>query len=159
MSIQSSNYKNLFQFHLGRCPKFSEEIISSSLPNISLAAVTTPSNFHDLKIPSNKYVFDPISVEFAIDENLEGYMEIFDWIFQIRSGTITSIADQTSDATLSILTNNMTPLFDFVFHGLFPVSLSELNFSAQSSSDVSLGSVLFDYNYLTVEARPALTAS
>ena len=56
-----------------------------------------------------------------------------------------------SDGTLQVLSNNLTPQFYLKFYGLFPVSLSTLQFDATPSDvDYFTADVTFKYTYYEV---------
>ena len=109
-------------------------------------------------------------MSFIVDEYLENYISIHNWLIGIgfpknrtqfssfrsdtsnnpasaktvstdRVGTATADRGMYSDATLTILSNKNNPLVEVRFADLFPVSLSALNYSQQST----------DVEYLTAE--------
>jgi hypothetical protein len=96
--------------------------------------------------------FGSFSIEFLVDEDLENYLEIHNWIralgvpeyFDERQEYLNKYKDPkqttdfdilTQDATLQVLNNNLIPAFDVVFRDVFPISLGSLPF------DVSVGDI------------------
>jgi len=146
-NITNDAYGRNYQFHFGKIPNTSFQLTSCPLPTISMGQMLYPTPLHDIPMPGEKITFDPCTLEFVIDENFESYLELFRWIQDMRSGAATAknTADLLSDATLTILTNNMLPILSFDFIGMFPTVLGEVNFTQQNGNDVAVGSCTFAY--------------
>lgn len=144
--IQNNNYLSPigFSFTLEKAPKATFLAQSCQIPDISIGAVEVPTPFQRYPIDGN-FVFGDFSIEFLVDENLENYLELHNWLrplgvpesFAERSRyekEVTTGRDQVvnkfSDGTLTVLTNGMASNFQVVFMDMFPVSLSTLEFDA-----------------------------
>lgn len=77
--------------------------------------------------------YDPLNVEFLIDEQFDNYKELFDWMQKCRAYKGNDFQDIWSDATLTILSNNKQPLKKIRFEGVFPVILAEAQFTTQDA--------------------------
>ena len=53
---------------------------SINIPAISMGNATQPTYLKDLPIPGDKMEFEDLNVRFLVDENLENYMEIQNWM-------------------------------------------------------------------------------
>jgi hypothetical protein len=149
-----------FKFILSKAPKVAFFSNQATIPGIDLGTAVQPSYLKDIDQPGDKLRFEDFTLRFMVDENLENYMEIQNWMrglgfpqslqqiydLQLQNPKINaqnkSMDNIYSDGTLQILTSNNNPNFKIKFNGLFPVSLSSLNF------DASLG----DVEYFTAEA-------
>jgi len=131
--MQNSTLRNNFIFTCGKLPVLQGTVTSVSLPTISMSETQFPTRVHDIVVPSTKVIYDPINIEFVIDEQFDNYKEAFDWIQELRVYRGSDIRDLTSDATLQILSNNKQPLKRIRFEGMFPTILSEVLFTTQDS--------------------------
>jgi hypothetical protein len=148
-----------FKFILNRCPKIAFFSNQANIPGLNLGTAIQPTYLKDIEIPGDKVTFNDFTLRFLVDENLENYMQVQNWIRGIGyPESLQEIYDWQnnndnleqpdksqlnlySDGTLNILTSSQTPNFKIKFKDLFPVSLSDLTFDATDT----------DIEYLTAE--------
>ena len=166
-----------FKFTLKRTPKVAFFCNQANIPDLTLGVAVQPTYLKDLDVPGDKIVFGDLNLRFLVDENLENYMEIQNWIrglgypeslkeiydFQ-NTGFITPKIEAQkqlglySDGTLQVLTSSLIPNFQIVFKDLFPYSLSTLSFDATDSdvqyftADVSFKYTI--YNIVDLSGNP-----
>ena len=166
-----------FKFTLKRTPKVAFFCNQANIPDLTLGVAIQPTYLKDLDVPGDKIVFGDLNLRFLVDENLENYMEIQNWIrglgypeslkeiydFQ-NTGFITPKIEAQkqlglySDGTLQVLTSSLIPNFQIVFKDLFPYSLSTLSFDATDSdiqyftADVSFKYTI--YNIVDLSGNP-----
>lgn len=106
----------------------------------------------DLAVPGDKLRYEDLTINFMVDENLENYYQIYQWITSL--GYPQSIAQyselqtnnrffpntdandpysERSDGTLLILNSNYQTAGKVVFKDLFPTNLSGIPFDATLS--------------------------
>ncbi len=137
-----------FKFTLRRAPKVAFFGNSANLPAISMWTAIQPTYLKDIDRPGDKVDFGDFNLRFLVDENLENYLEIFNWIrglgypeslkeiYDFQGGVENFLQPPNSDlnlfsdATLQILTSHENPNFKVVFQDMFPTELSTLNFDA-----------------------------
>jgi hypothetical protein len=149
-----------FKFSLARAPKVDFFSKSSNVPGINLGAAIQPTYLKDIPIPGDKLVFDDFRLSFNVDENLENYNIIQNWMRglgypeSVYEYTEWKQSDpnnpnqdpNTSDGTLVIFNSNYQPSTLIKFQGLFPTSLSEIEFDAsQTDVQYATASVTFKY--------------
>lgn len=149
-----------FKFTLAKEPKVSFFCNSAKIPEISLGTAIQPSYLKDIDVPGEKLVFGDFSLEFLVDENMENYMAIHNWMYglgfpettQQYKSLITnedSLEDPKrafSDGSLYILNSNYNTTAIVKFQDLFPISLSSLNFDSKSTDVMYLtASAIFKY--------------
>lgn len=149
-----------FKFSLARAPKVDFFSKSSNIPGLNLGAAIQPTYLKDIPIPGDKLVFDDFRLSFNVDENLENYNIIQNWMRGLgypesvyeytewkRSDPNNPNQDpNTSDGTLVIFNSNYQPSTLIKFQGLFPTSLSEIEFDAsQTDVQYATASVTFKY--------------
>ena len=84
-----------------------------TMPGLSLAEATVPYRGLNLSMTGDRLTFEDLAIRFNVTENMENYIEIFNWMHNIINS-----ADAESykfDATLSILTshNNVSKEISF----------------------------------------------
>lgn len=119
--INSNNYGNLEYFAVG-----------ATLPGLSLVAVDTPYRVVNLSFTGDRLTFEDLSLRINITENLDNYIETFDWMHNLIQTN--NAEDQKVDATLLILTSHNNVAKEVKFNGVFPVSMSPIEFDAQADS-------------------------
>lgn len=156
--VQNRNFLSPigFKFTLSKYPKVDFFSTSARIPEISLGTAIQPSYLKDIDVPGDKVLYGDFSLRFLVDENLENYTEIHNWItglgypesFQQYEDQITNEYDlldpkeQYSDGSLHILNSNYNKIATVKFRDLFPISLSSLEFEAADN----------EVNYFTAEA-------
>ena len=148
-----------FKFNLGKYPKVDFFCNSARIPEITLATATQPSYLKDIDVPETKLSFGDLTIQFLVDENLENYRIVHDWMYGLGfpetakqfkdllsdPDDVTQPGDmkeQFADGTLRILNSNFNEVAKVKFLDMFPVSLSSLDFDATST----------DVNYFTAQA-------
>ena len=145
-----------FKFNLGKYPKVDFFCNTARIPELSLATTTQPSYLKDIDVPGEKISYGDLTIQFLVDENMENYKTVYDWIVglgfpetaqQFKGVTtdkdgIRDMKEQFADGTLRILNSNFNEVAKVKFLDMFPVSLSSLDFDATST----------DVNYFTAQA-------
>jgi hypothetical protein len=162
-----------FKFIVNRAPKVSFFGNMANIPGLNFGSTIQPNYLTDIPIPGDKIQFDDFVLRFLVDENLENYMEIQNWIRGIGfPETLQQIYDFQqdnpymeqpyksqmnlySDGTLIVLTSNQTFNFQVKFQDLFPVILSPLQFDATDTDiEYFTAEVTFKYSmYNIVNAK------
>lgn len=155
--IQNRNYLSPvgFRFTLAKEPKVAFFSTSARIPEINLILARQASYLKDIDIPGEKLNYGDLNLRFLVDENMENYMAIHNWLTGLGfPETTEQYAELTtnedglrdpksaySDGTLRILNSNYRDVALIKFLDLFPVSLSSLEFTATDT----------DINYFTAE--------
>ena len=156
--IQNRNFLSPvgFKFTISKEPKASFFCNSARIPDISLGTTLQPSYLKDLDVPGDKLTYGDFSLRFLVDENLENYMSIHNWLTglgfpestqQFKDLAVNNLGErdlneQFSDGSLHILNSNYRDVAIVKFKDLFPVYLTSLDFQAGET----------DTNYFTAEA-------
>lgn len=137
-----------FKFTLTRTPKVAFFCNQANIPDLNLGIAVQPSYTKMLPTPGDIIEFGDLSLRFLVDENLENYMEIQNWIRGLgfpedlqqfddleKSGVSRGNYEKDrqniySDGTLQVLTSSQIPNFQIRFQDLFPYSLSTMTFDA-----------------------------
>ena len=170
--IQNRNFlaPTGFKFTVSRAPKIAYFGNRVNVPSQTLGIAEQSTYLRNIPRPGTEVSFEDLNLTFLVDEGLENYMEIQNWIRGIgypesldqiydfqKDDSHTIKAKHTeeinlfSDATLTILDNVNLPKFKVIFDGLFPYSLSTLAFDAtQTDLEYFTAEVSFKYNIYNI---------
>lgn len=159
-----------FNLVLDQTPHVNYFCQQATLPGLTLDVVEQPSPNLRIPRPGNKLTFNEFSVTFAVDEDLENYYEIINWMVGLGSPENTKqYVDQVndlrgrvhsqdsniySDATLLINSNVSNPNKAIRFKDCFPVSLSPLTFNSRDQAVTYLEADV-SFRYLTFSLENA----
>ena len=144
-----------FKFALAKFPKVTFFSNTARIPDITLGTAIQSTYLKDIDIPGEKLTFGDLNVRFLVDENLENYMKIHNWLTGLgfpesgqefidkitdRDG-LRDMKEQFSDGSLHILNSNFNDIAVVKFKDLFPIYLTSLEFDATES----------DINYFTAD--------
>jgi hypothetical protein len=159
-----------FKFNLAEEPKVDFFSNFANIPAITLGSSIITRYGKNIDIPGDKMNFDDFSLRFIVDEYLENYNTIQNWmrglgfpesLEQYKDFKESKVKDnyqsqksnffETSDGTLQILGSNFTSIGKVVYTGLFPVYLSSLEFDA-TPQDINYftAQVTFKYTYYEI---------
>ena len=150
-----------FKFTLAKYPKVDFFSNSARIPELSLGTAIEPSYLKDIDIPGEKLTYGDLTIRFLVDENMENYVAMHNWLkgigfpetpqqFKDQITDNEGIIDQKlvfSDGSLHILNSNFQDVAIVKFNDLFPVGLTSLEFDATET----------DINYFTAEATMRYT--
>ena len=169
--IQNRNYLSGigFKFNLAKHPKVDFFSNSARIPEVNLATAVQSTYLKDIDIPGEKLTFGDFTLKFLVDENMENYLAVYNWLVglgfpettkQFKDIT-TDSADQRDlteafcDGTLRILNSNYREISRVKFKDLFPVSLTSLDFDA-TTSDVQYFTAQATFKYTVYDLTSSL---
>ena len=156
--IQNRNFLSgvAFKFNLAKFPKVDFFSNSARIPELNLELTTQPSYLKNIDVPGERLTFGDFTLRFLVDENMENYISVYDWLTGLGFPETTKefadlIKDKDGqrdpkeafcDGTLRILNSNYREVAQVKFNDLFPTSLTSLDFDATNT----------DVQYFTAEA-------
>ena len=72
-----------FRFGINQLPKVEFFTTSANLPGISLGELVIPTPYTDIPIVGDKITYENLSISFIVDEFLENYISIHNWLIGI----------------------------------------------------------------------------
>ena len=69
-----------FRFLINQLPKVQYFTVSASVPGLTLGDATYATPLKDIPLPGEKITYDDLTINFIVDENLENYIEIHNWL-------------------------------------------------------------------------------
>jgi len=156
-----------FKFSIQKAPKVTYFGNSVNVPGISLGVANQPNYLKNIPVVGDMMEFNDLNLRFLIDENLENYREIQNWMRGIgypesldqvydlqKEGPIRDYSQLNlySDGTLQILSSINRPIFAVNFRDMFPTSLSDIRFdSTLATTEYLTADVTFKYSIYNIE--------
>ena len=166
-----------FRFKCSKLPEVEFFCQTANIPGIGLGVADVETTLKSIPFPGDKVTYQDLSISFLVDENLNNYKEIHDWIIGLGApqnhtqfstlrdtgtdrfpGQTTNSPNNNtvpdggtySDATLTVLNSKNIAVTEIRFHNIFPTSLGALSYDVQAS-DVNYLSTSVDFSYMYYE--------
>ena len=139
-----------FLLTFDRIPNVTYFCQEANIPGVTIPAIVVPTPMLDYHVTGNKMTFSTFNIRFMIDSRAEDWKSIYNWILSLASphgfeerNQLTALQNQYkntdfkgySDAVLTALSNLNNPIFRVHLVGLFPISLSDIQFDTTLSAD------------------------
>jgi len=69
-----------FRFKIHQLPKVEFFTVAANVPSITLAEISYENPLKNIPMPGDKLTYDDLTITFIVDENLENYIEIHNWM-------------------------------------------------------------------------------
>lgn len=150
-----------YKLLLSRAPTIEFMVQRVSLPSLGLPVIQQPTPFIRYPRPGDQLEFGQLNVTFKVNENLDNYLEIFNWMialgkpesfdqYTLQNRPYKSADEQkdtiASDITVTFLTSAMNGNVEFTMRDCFPIELTDLEVDSTSS----------DIEYITASATFAV---
>ena len=160
-----------FKFVLERCPKVDFLCNQANIPDVSLGVAQQTTYLKNIPLPGDKLQYGNLTLSFMVDEDMENYLQLYQWItslgFPESLSQFNELKDtdrllpekpasgdffnERSDATLMILNSDYNPSVKIKFKDVFPVSLSAVPFDAtQEQQTYYTATAVFRYTIFDV---------
>jgi hypothetical protein len=142
---QPTNYNFLsplgYKFVLSRAPNIEYFTQRVTLPDVTLPVAMQSTGFQRIPRPGDKLEFGQLSITFKVNENLDNYLEIFNWMAALgrpESFNQYTLSDRpykatdeqkdttVSDITVTLLSSAMNGNIEFLMRDCFPTSLTNI---------------------------------
>lgn len=152
----------LFKLTFDKIPNVTFTSYSVTLPPVSLNPIIQPTPLRDRPVPGDKLNFEPLTLNYIVQENLANYLELLKWMKGLGRTTDTEDyrrykalnQNQYSDGQLIILSNKYNPLVKVTFVDCWPSNIGALNYDTQASDAAIVTSdATFNYSYFKVEVE------
>lgn len=164
--------KNNFRLLIDKIPTVEYYVKSVNIPSLSFTETVAGAGVGlDAYFPGDKVEFGTLNITFLIDEDLENFKEVYEWMNAIvpvadpadyknyvgssttSTGQLSNVdndLNQYSDITLVINTNKNIPNKFFRFRDAFPISLGEISLESGADNETVTCEVQFRFSYYTI---------
>lgn len=145
LSLDRKNYPNLEFF----CQTVTH-------PGMLMSSVEQPyQKITGIPFPGDKLTFNELSADIILDEDMQGYSEMFQWMRRLLDTPTKNPLDRTSstpptyaDITLHILSSHNNTTKQVRYLDCIPTSLGDINFESTSTGDTYITfNASFRFNY------------
>jgi len=156
-----------FNFSINRLPNTTYFGQGINIPGMSLPEVPVGTPFTKIKVPGDSIDWDPLKVEFKVDEDFRNWQELYNWMVGLgfpknfdqykdlkEDGTVSINPKGSvySDGNITILDSSNNPNIRIGFQNLFITGLSGLQFeTTQTGIDYINAEATFGYTLFEIE--------
>ena len=98
-----------FRFKITKLPKVEFFVQTANIPSVTLDEVQQPTRLKPIALPGSTLSFGNLELSFLVDENLDNYKELHDWLIGLGtpesdsqfSGLLSSGSDRFAGSTAS----------------------------------------------------------
>lgn len=153
-----------FQFILEKKPKIDFFCNAANVPGLNLGVAMQPTYLKDIPTPGDKLTYDDLVLKFMVDEDMENFFEVYNWLVQfgfprdfgqyqqllnedVNSEGVQTAISGMSDGSLIIYNSSYNPNIRLDFKDLYPISLSPIQFDTTQEGDIKYvtADVVFKY--------------
>ena len=153
-----------FKFQIKKAPHVNFFIQKVNIPDIKLISPEYPNPFVNAPIPGEHLTYGILDITFKVDEDLQNYLEIHNWVKALGKpqnyDQYKTIQDKKpgtgdgiySDISLMVLSSTKMANYEIVFMDAFPVNISSVVFNTTDNdvnyieASASFRYTLFDIN-------------
>lgn len=148
-----------FTISVDRLPNVEFFTQKATVPSISTSPILMNSPLGELYRPGQNLSYDDLILGFIVDENMNNYREVLQWLEGISGPESTNQTKSllesdgfTSDIILTITNSHKNPHVRFIFQDCFPTSLGEITLDV-NVTDISYATcnVTFRYDIFKME--------
>jgi hypothetical protein len=157
---------NGFKFSIAALPEIEYFCQQIHIPGITFGDPILANPFANVPIPGDHLTYDTLNVRFLVDENMDNYIAIYNWIVALgfpqsytqyvnyvsasQSSVLSELASNYSTGVMQVLNNTNNPIKTITFNDMFPIALETLEFqSTNDSVNYLTGSATFRFSYYT----------
>ena len=166
--------KNNFKLIIQKTPTVEYYAQTVTIPGLSFSETIQATGIGvDAYFPGDKISFDTLNVSFLVDEDLQNYQEMYNWMTQIvpisdskdyqtlTGSTMNTLGvssqDENSQNLVSMITlvtntNKNLPNRYFRFYDAFPISLGSLEMQSGSETEPVTCEVSFRFTFYEIKS-------
>ena len=133
-----------YTFTIDKHRDLQQDIVSVNLPGVSIAALDHYNGTYIIgNYPGNTTNYDALQITFIVDEKLDNYKKIFNWMHDTVK--VNDLTDINSEGVLLIYSGDSGVYQEIVFHKCFPASLSPIDLD--QTDEIVKATCTFGYDY------------
>lgn len=126
-----------------------------NLPTIIIGYTEQPTSIRKIWLPGDSMEFEDMNLQFMLQEGMENWMAVLDWMYRCREPDVIGIERDVVDIAVDILDAKFRPIVLCTATDCFPFTISDVPLTTQiedvepSRFDVSFKINGFKYERLT----------
>ena len=119
-----------------------------ALPDLSVTGAPFNTPQRNITMAPDKVDYGTFELTFLVDEYLNNYQEIHDWMLGLVTVAEDSRINKFRDLTLQVLTSHNNVAREIIFVNAYPINLSSLPFDTTiNDTNYLVANVSFNYSY------------
>lgn len=106
-------------------------VVGVTLPSIIMGMTQQPTPIRPIYIPGDSMEFTEISIQFLLQEEMQNWQAIVDWIFRLKNPTEIDLTREVIDIGIDILDVKHRTIMETTLVDAFPFSISDLPLNVQ----------------------------
>jgi len=154
-----------YKFLIKKCPSINFFCQKVNIPGITNNSALSFNPFTKIPYAGDHIEFDVMTAVFKVDEKMQNYLEIFNWIRQLGfpedwseylgleiqpKATGTGLK---SDISILVLDSSKNPIFECLLIDAYPISLSGIQFTS-TDADVEFVTCEANFQYTNFRINP-----
>jgi hypothetical protein len=132
-------------------PNTEYNVQTMALPELSVSGAEVYSGHRNFAMTGEKITYGQMTVAFLVDEEMQNYKEIHDWLIAMATQADSKQDGKVRDVTLAILNSSNNVNKEIKFVDAFPVDLSSLPFDLTATDiEYLTATVTFQYSYFKI---------
>lgn len=135
-----------------------------NIPSLSISAIEQQTPFRPIMIPGRTLSYGELPISFIIDEEMENYIEVFNWLNSLAPTEDFSGYDDLynsndgghmTDISIVVMNSHKNPNIEFIFKDCFPTNLSDISLDTTQQDVVyPQATVNFTFTNLSIKKMP-----
>lgn len=123
---------------------------STELPSLTMGGVESPHQNWGISVPSNRIEFDPLNLQFIVDEDFMNYESLYVWMVDIIR-TEPVVPTQMKNIVLHMTNSSKNHKLRVIFHKAYPTMLASLPLNSDTGdTNPVVCSASFRYAYFEI---------
>jgi hypothetical protein len=145
---------------LAKTPDVNFFVTKHTVPNINLPAAVTQNPFVEFPHHGDKLNYEPLVVQFHLNESMSNYVELYTWIRQlgfsesheelVRLKGNDNGKREMSEISIFQLSSKRNPIIEFQYHDAFPIGLTGWDQDHRTSVDPIVITAVFRYTTFSI---------
>jgi hypothetical protein len=126
-----NRFRVTFMHNLPEVRKMGNTCVAINLPTIILGQTEQPTNIRKIWIPGDSLEFEDTNLQFMLQESMENWLAVMDWIYRLRDPDEVNSVRETCDLGVDILNAKYETVVECTFIDVFPFTVSDVPLTAQ----------------------------
>lgn len=132
--------------------RLSDTCVTLNLPSVIMGVTPQPTSIRIIHIPGDSLDFEEVNMQFLVQESMENWQAIVDWIFRMKNPNEIDMQRDVIDIGIDILDAKHKTIMETTLKDAFPFTVSDVPLNYQLDDvepnriDVTFKVNGFEYN-------------
>jgi hypothetical protein len=111
--------------------RLSDTCVTLNLPSIIMGITPQPTSIKQIFIPGDSIDFEEVNMQFLVQENMENWLAIVDWIYRMKNPNEIDMERDVIDIGIDVLNAKHKPIIQTTLVDAFPCTVSDVPLNYQ----------------------------